>query len=112
MQLRHRRESPDEIVISTGVADVQRSSLRFTTSAKMKSGGPPPGRTFPELIRNLPGVYSSSETGSFGDARYLGRSKDGPGHDKATVTGDWGNGRNLNFGIWLRLQGKSLPRKP
>lgn len=59
----------EEIVVSARVADINTTSLRITdiNSDQLKINAP--GRTFPELIRNVPGVYSTSESGSFGDAK-------------------------------------------
>ncbi len=37
------------------------------------------------------------------DATYIERSKDGSDHSRDTFTGYWADGRNLNFGIRLRL---------
>ena len=37
------------------------------------------------------------------DSFYVERSKDGSGHDVATLTGYWGNGRSVNFGLRLSL---------
>lgn len=59
----------DEITVSAGVADKRHSSLRLENIDKQAIRYEAPGRTFPELIRNVPGVYASSESGSFGDAK-------------------------------------------
>ncbi|MGM9739486.1 MAG: TonB-dependent receptor [Candidatus Cryptobacteroides sp.] len=55
--------------ISASIANAALSSLRLTDINQEKLRGNAPGRTFPEMIRNIPGVYSTSETGSFGDAK-------------------------------------------
>jgi len=59
----------DQTVISAGRTDVNRSPLRLTDIDRQRIRIEAPGRTFPELIRNVPGVYASSETGSYGDAK-------------------------------------------
>ena len=55
--------------ISASIANAAISSLRLTDINQDKLRENAPGRTFPEMIRNIPGVYSTSETGSFGDAK-------------------------------------------
>ena len=55
--------------ISASIANAAISSLRLTDINQEKLRENSPGRTFPEMIRNVPGVYSTSETGSFGDAK-------------------------------------------
>jgi len=55
--------------ISARIARKSQSSLRFSDIPSEEIRSNAPGRTFPELIRNVPGVYSTSETGSFGDAK-------------------------------------------
>lgn len=59
----------DGVTISARVADISRSSLRLTDIPREKILQRASGSTFPELIRNVPGIYSTSETGSFGDAK-------------------------------------------
>lgn len=59
----------DASSISASIADAALSSLRLTDISHEKLRENAPGRTFPEMIRNIPGVYSTSETGSFGDAK-------------------------------------------
>lgn len=59
----------DGIVVSARIANINTSSLRITDIGKDQLRLNAPGHTFPELIRNVPGVYSSAETGSFGDAK-------------------------------------------
>ena len=55
--------------ISASIANAATSSLRLTDINQEKLRENAPGRTFPEMIRNIPGVYSTAETGSFGDAK-------------------------------------------
>jgi len=59
----------DEATVSAAVAAAGLSPLRVTDISKEQITVNSPGRTFPELIRNVPGVYSTSETGSYGDAK-------------------------------------------
>lgn len=59
----------DGVTISARVADVHHSSLRLTDISRDKILQRATGNTFPELIRNVPGIYSTAETGSFGDAK-------------------------------------------
>ena len=53
-------------------------------------------------IRKM-GIVLFLNANNIADARYIERSKDGAGHDRATFTGYWAEGRNLNFGIRLML---------
>lgn len=62
-------ETLDGVVVSARLADTRISSLRIVNIGSDRIRTNSTGRTFPELIRNIPGVYSTSETGSFGDAR-------------------------------------------
>lgn len=64
-----RSEILDGITVSASIANTHVSSLRLGDTDRQKIQENAPGLTFPELIRNVPGVYSSSETGSFGDAK-------------------------------------------
>jgi len=59
----------DGVTISARIANANRSSLRLTDISQETIRKRATGNTFPELIRNVPGVYSTSETGSFGDAK-------------------------------------------
>ncbi len=59
----------DEATVSAAVANAGFSPLRVTDIPGEKILLNSPGRTFPELIRNVPGVYATAETGSFGDAK-------------------------------------------
>jgi hypothetical protein len=54
--------------VSARIADTRTSSLRIVNIDRQSILSNSTGRTFPELIRNVPGVYSTAETGSFGDA--------------------------------------------
>ena len=55
--------------ISANIANAAISSLRLTDINREKIRENAPGRTFPEMMRNIPGVYSTAETGSSGDAK-------------------------------------------
>lgn len=59
----------DEITVSAGIRNTRTSPLRLTSidekDIKVKSAG----KTFPELLKEIPGVYATPETGSFGDAK-------------------------------------------
>ncbi|MCI1640809.1 MAG: TonB-dependent receptor plug domain-containing protein [Bacteroidales bacterium] len=59
----------DGIIVSARIANTRTSSLRIVDIDRQSILSNAPGRTFPELIRNIPGVYSTAETGSFGDAK-------------------------------------------
>ena len=59
----------DEATVSAAMAHTYISPLRLTDISGEKILVDSPGRTFPELIRNVPGVYATAETGSFGDAK-------------------------------------------
>lgn len=61
--------SLDGVTVTARVADARRSSLRLTDISREKILQRTTGNTFPELVRNVPGIYSTSETGSFGDAK-------------------------------------------
>ncbi len=58
----------DGIIVSARIADTRTSSLRIVNIDRQSILSNSTGHTFPELIRNVPGVYSTAETGSFGDA--------------------------------------------
>ncbi len=58
-----------EVVLHASFVKDRQSPLRLTTidnSIIEKKGS---GITYPELIRDIPGVYATSETGSYGDAK-------------------------------------------
>lgn len=59
----------DAAIVSARVASATRSSLRVVDIPEEKIRARAVGNTFPEMIRNVPGVYSTSESGSFGDAK-------------------------------------------
>ena len=53
-------------------------------------------------IRKL-GIVLFLNVNNITDARYIERSKDGSAHDRDSFTGYWGNGRNVNFGVRVRI---------
>ncbi len=59
----------NEITVSAGIQNKRSSPLRLTSidekQIKIKSAG----KTFPELLKEVPGVFATAETGSFGDAK-------------------------------------------
>ena len=59
----------EEIILSASFIRERQSPLRLSTvdrSAIEKKGI---GQTYPELIKNIPGIYATSESGSYGDAK-------------------------------------------
>lgn len=59
----------DGITVSASIADHNTSPLRLNDITRDKIRAYAAGRTFPELIHNVPGIYATAETGSFGDAK-------------------------------------------
>lgn len=62
-------EKLDAVTVSARIASKNNSPLRLNDISRDDILRNAPGRTFVELIRGVPGVYSSAETGSFGDAK-------------------------------------------
>lgn len=62
-------ETLDGVIVSARIADTRSSSLRLVNIDERQIRANATGRTFPELMRDVPGVYSTSESGSFGDAK-------------------------------------------
>ncbi len=58
-----------EIVVSAGVQNVKNSPLRLKNIDEPQIQAISPGRTYPELLKNIPGIYATSESGSYGDAK-------------------------------------------
>lgn len=59
----------EEIILSASFIRERQSPLRLSTvdrSAIEKKGI---GQTYPEIIKNIPGIYATSESGSYGDAK-------------------------------------------
>lgn len=61
--------SLQEVTVSAVFSDSKRSPLRLTTvdNATLKSRAA--SRTYPELMKGIPGLYATSESGSYGDAK-------------------------------------------
>ncbi|MEG0518058.1 MAG: TonB-dependent receptor plug domain-containing protein [Bacteroidales bacterium] len=58
-----------EITISAGVENVRKSPLRLKSISADEIQALAPGKTYPELLKNIPGIFATSETGSYGDAK-------------------------------------------
>lgn len=58
-----------EIIVSAGIKNVNTSPLRLQSVDQKQIATIAPGRTYPELLKNIPGIYATSETGSYGDAK-------------------------------------------
>ncbi len=59
----------DQVNISASISQINKSPLRIKTITKQDITTTSTGKTFPELMNMTPGVYASSETGSYGDAK-------------------------------------------
>src|SRR5574344_282365 len=59
----------EKIIVSAGLENTKRSPLRLKTVDKNFISSMAPGKTFPELIGGSPGIYATSESGSYGDAK-------------------------------------------
>lgn len=59
----------DEVTISAGVVSSKTSPLRIKQISQKEISILSPGRTFPELLRNTPSIFVTSESGSYGDAK-------------------------------------------
>ncbi len=58
-----------EITVSAGVKSVRTSPLRLKSIEGAEIEVKSAGKTFPELLQEIPGVYATDETGSYGDAK-------------------------------------------
>ncbi len=56
-------------VVNANFADQSRSALRLATVGEEKLRQRGASRTYPELLKGLPGLYATSESGSYGDAK-------------------------------------------
>ena len=58
-----------EVTVSATFSNSKNSPLRLTTigNAALKSRAS--SRTYPELMKGIPGLYATSESGSYGDAK-------------------------------------------
>lgn len=57
-----------EISVSAGIKDVRTSPLRLQ-SIDQRQIASAAGKTYPELLRGIPGLFATAETGSYGDAK-------------------------------------------
>ena len=58
-----------EIVLTASVLNERRSPLRLKSVNREQIERRAIGSTYPELVRDIPGIYATSESGSYGDAR-------------------------------------------
>lgn len=58
-----------EVTVSASFDSPSRSPLRLSTVSEQKLRGRAAVRTYPELLKNIPSLYATSESGSYGDAR-------------------------------------------
>ncbi|MGN0201542.1 MAG: TonB-dependent receptor [Candidatus Cryptobacteroides sp.] len=58
-----------DVIVSSTFSNVSRSPLRLTTidSGTLRQRGA--SRTYPELLKGIPSLYATSESGSYGDAK-------------------------------------------
>lgn len=61
--------SLQEAAVSASFSDVRSSPLRLSTVTSDMIKENASARTYPELLRSVPGVFATSESGSYGDAR-------------------------------------------
>ncbi len=59
----------DEIILTASYMKERQSPMRLATIDNKEIERRGLGRTYPELMRGIPGVYATSETGSYGDAK-------------------------------------------
>ena len=59
----------NEITLWADMKSSNRSPMRLKSVTAAEIAVSSAGRTFPELLREIPGVYSTSESGSYGDAK-------------------------------------------
>ena len=57
------------VVVNANLAQPSRSALRLATIDEEKLRQRGASRTYPELLKGLPGLYATSESGSYGDAK-------------------------------------------
>ena len=58
-----------EIVVSSGVKRREVSPLRLVDIDEQAIAVKAAGKTYPELLQDIPGIYATAETGSYGDAK-------------------------------------------
>ncbi|MDE5890035.1 MAG: Plug domain-containing protein [Bacteroidales bacterium] len=61
--------SLQEVTVTAAFSNAKNSPLRLTAidNAMLKSRAA--SRTYPELLKGIPGLYATSESGSYGDAK-------------------------------------------
>lgn len=58
-----------EIIVSSGVKRREVSPLRLVDIDENTIAVQAAGKTYPELLKDIPGIYATAETGSYGDAK-------------------------------------------
>ncbi len=58
-----------EVTVRASFSDVSRSPLRLSTIDNETLKSRAASRTYPELLKGIPGLYATSESGSYGDAK-------------------------------------------
>ena len=58
-----------EIIVSSGVKKREISPLRLVDIDEKAIAVQAAGKTYPELLKDIPGIYATAETGSYGDAK-------------------------------------------
>ncbi len=58
-----------EVVVSSGIRKRNVSPLRLVDIDERTIAVQAAGKTYPELLRDIPGIYATAETGSYGDAK-------------------------------------------
>ena len=58
-----------EVVLTASFLSEKRSPLRLATVNREIIERRSAGVTYPELVKDIPGIYATSESGSYGDAR-------------------------------------------
>lgn len=59
----------EQITVSAGIKNARTSPLRLQSVDDSQIKSKAVGRTYPELLKEIPGIYSTAETGSYGDAK-------------------------------------------
>jgi outer membrane receptor protein involved in Fe transport len=59
----------NEVILSASFVKERQSPLRLTTIERKEIERKAIGLTYPELLKEVPGVYATSESGSYGDAK-------------------------------------------
>ena len=58
-----------EIIVSSGIKRKNVSPLRLVDIDEKTIAIQAAGKTYPELLKDIPGIYATAETGSYGDAK-------------------------------------------